>query len=121
MIDEDDCVPAPYDPGITLVPLWAAAEGPLTTRGGTSVDLSADELPTVTVAELADSAVTLTYPIDLEAHQLDALLDRLTVPPAFDRSGWLVDHHPLVLHDGRRDFDEFSIVHHPQRGLEIHG
>ncbi|GAA3762421.1 hypothetical protein HDA32_005827 [Spinactinospora alkalitolerans] len=120
MNDDDDWVPTPYDDGIMVVPLWEASDGHPATHRGTPVDLSADELPAETVAELADSAVNLTHPIDLDPAELATLREVLSVPDVFDHSGWLADHHALVLHGGRRDFGGFSIVHHPQRGLEIH-
>lgn len=67
---------------------------------GTPVDLSQAELTNAQQQALLDSAVQI-FPADL-TDQAQAEVAALQIPACFERSGWLQDHHALVLDETAR-------------------
>ncbi|MEU3273289.1 hypothetical protein ABZ639_20835 [Saccharomonospora sp. NPDC006951] len=68
---------------------------------GTPIDLSdTHELTEAEQNALLDSAVRI-FPEDLTSRSFRTVAE-LPVPQCFERSGWLQDHHVLVLDDAAR-------------------
>lgn len=110
--DADEAMDPVLDTTITIVPV-----GPW--KAGTPVD-DEDELDEEHAQELVDATVTLSAPVDLSGNALTVLRERLPIPRAFARSGWLRGHHLLELDEqGRAVVEDLSIHHHPTFGLLI--
>lgn len=67
---------------------------------GTPVDLSQAELTDAQQQALLDSAVQI-FPADLTDRAQDEV-DALQTPACFKHSGWLQDHHALILDEAAR-------------------
>lgn len=90
------------------------------TLEGTAVDLGEDaDLDDALLDALLNSTVALHCPTDITPEAAAALTDA-RVPERFARSGWLHEHHPLVLdlHD-QHATAEFLFTYHPTYGLRI--
>ncbi|WP_150253380.1 hypothetical protein [Nocardiopsis deserti] len=103
-----------------FVVLRREGSGPPRTRSGTPVDLVSEELPADLVARLLDEdVIVLSAPVDLPSDALDLIRSRTSVPPAFQRSGWLRDHRVLVLTDGCWEHEGVQVATRPDRSLRI--
>ncbi|PSK89409.1 hypothetical protein CLV63_12645 [Murinocardiopsis flavida] len=91
-----------------------------TTRSGSPVDLEAAELSFELVIEIVDeNVVVLSAPVDLGSEALDVLCKQNCVPAAFKESGWLRDHHPLVLVDGCWEHKGIRVERRPDQSLRV--
>ncbi|MHA6802945.1 hypothetical protein [Salinifilum ghardaiensis] len=119
--DEDDEVREPLvQAAVTVVPAWSGESGELRSRGGRPVDPAAAELDDELAEHLAESAITLSAPVDLSPGAVAALRESLPRPPAFDRSGLLRGHHLLELDaHGRAVVDDVTVHHDATFGLLV--
>lgn len=68
---------------------------------GTPVDLSEDHQLTDTEQQALQDSSVRVFPEDLSERSYEAVAE-LPIPGCFERSGWLADHHALVLNEGAR-------------------
>lgn len=104
---------------LMLVPLWET-EGGHRTRYGDEVDLRADRLDAATVSALRDAALALAPDEEISPDALHSLWNRLAVPDSFEESGWLSEHHVLLMRDDdTATVGSFTFAFHPVFGLEV--
>ncbi|MFE1080520.1 hypothetical protein ACFW31_18480 [Nocardiopsis alba] len=104
---------------LMLVPLWETKSGHQT-RYGDEVDLRADRLDATMVSALRDAALTLAPDEEIDPDALQGLRNRLTVPDSFEKSGWLSEHHVLLMRDDdTATVGSFTFAFHPVFGLEV--
>ncbi|GAB2525915.1 hypothetical protein [Nocardiopsis aegyptia] len=103
-----------------FVVLHSQGSVPPRTRSGTPVDLDTEELPDDIVAQLIDEdVIVLSAPVDLPSDALGVIRSHTPIPPAFQRSGWLRDHHVLILADGHWEHAGVRVATRPDRSLRI--
>lgn len=107
----DETWEPPVETTVVVVPVWSDESGDLRSRSGHPVD-SAAELGDELERDLAESVITLSAPVDLPASTVEVLRERLPMPPAFDRSGFLRGHHLLELDAQDRAVVDDVAVHH---------